>query len=44
MTLKKTEDTGNGKGKHLVAVCVDIALEEATHLSQDRLQSECYGM
>jgi hypothetical protein len=35
--LRKIEDTGTGKQKHLIALYGEIALEEAVDLSHDRL-------
>jgi hypothetical protein len=33
MALRKTECTGNGKRKHYIALCGEMALEEAMDLS-----------
>ena len=33
-------DTGNCMRKHQIALCIELAFEEATDLSQDRLQNE----
>jgi hypothetical protein len=40
MTLWKWQDTGNLKQKHYIALCAELALEEATDLSLDGLQNE----
>jgi hypothetical protein len=32
MTLRKREDNGNGKRKHQIALCGELALEEAVDL------------
>jgi hypothetical protein len=40
MTLRKCEDTGNRKRKHYIALCGELALEEAVDVSQDGLRSE----
>jgi len=37
MTLIKREDTGNFRGKDYIALCGQLALEEAMDLSLDRL-------
>jgi hypothetical protein len=33
MILMNRQDTGNGKRKHYIALCGELALEEATDLS-----------
>ena len=33
MTLRKREGTGNGKRKHQIALCGELAMEGATDLS-----------
>jgi hypothetical protein len=40
MALKKREDTANWKSKQQVALSGELAVEEATDLSQERLRNE----
>jgi len=40
MTVRDTEYTGNPKRKHQIALCGELALEEATDLSQDKVINE----
>jgi len=40
MTFKKREDTGNIKRKHYIALCGELAFEDAMHISQYRLKNE----
>jgi hypothetical protein len=40
MTLRKGEGTGNGKRKNYIALCGELALQEAIDLSQVRLRNE----
>jgi hypothetical protein len=40
-TIRNTEDIGNWKRKHQIALFEELALEEAVDLSQNRLRYEC---
>ena len=40
MTLKKREATGTLRSKHDIILCGELAVEEATDLSQNRLRNE----
>jgi len=35
MTLRKREETGNSKKKHAVALCGELALEEAVDMPEE---------
>jgi hypothetical protein len=40
MTLRKRQGTVNRKRKHQIALCEELALEEAMDLSQDGVRNE----
>ena len=43
MTLTKQMDTGNWNRKRYIALCGELALEEAVNMSYDRLRNEWRG-
>ena len=40
MALTETEDNGSWKRKHWIALCEELALEEAMDLSEERRQNQ----
>jgi len=38
--LKERKDTGNLKGKHKIALCGELALEEAVEMSHERRKNK----